>query len=287
MSTHMSPPTWLITGCSSGFGWSLVQRALKVGHSVIATSRNPSKTPDLVEQVEAAANGRWMTLDVNAPDIQSKINEAENVFGGIDVLVNNAGTAQLGAFEDVSEDLARAQMETNFFAPLKITKAVLPGMRRRSQDGRSRAIVNISSGAGFLARPGLSLYAASKHALEAISESMSTEVAPFNIRVLLVEPGVFGTKFRPQFAPISEAYKDGAADKTLQIMQSMDLSAGGDPAKAAEAIFDVVTGDGRAKDKKKTLRLLLGRDCVEKVRDWLTEVRHDIDEMEDISVDTR
>lgn len=290
MSLLTSPPTWFITGASSGFGWSIAQHALKAGHNVVATSRNPSKTPILVNQVEVLANGHWMAFDVNQSDIRAKIAEAESVFGSIDVLVNNAGYAQLGAFEDISEKDARMQMETNFFAPLKIIQATLPGMRSRSQDGKSRAIVNISSGAGLLARPGLSMYAASKHALEAISESMSTEIAPFNIRMLLVEPGFFRTNMSVSgitYSPLSEGYKDGAADTTIQGMQNIDYRLGGDPDKAAKAIFDVITGEGRAKDKRKVLRLLLGKTCVERVRDWLTEVGRDIGEMEDISVDTQ
>ncbi|KAL9620337.1 MAG: hypothetical protein Q9160_005136 [Pyrenula sp. 1 TL-2023] len=284
-------PTWLITGSSSGFGWSLVQHALEAGHNVIATSRNPSKTPDLVKRVGAAANGHWMALDVTSPasDLRSKIAEAERVFGGIDILVNNAGYAQAGAFEDMNEELARAQMETNFFGVLKLTQAVLPSMRNHSQDGRARAIINISSGAGFLARPGLSLYAASKHALEAIAESMSYEIAPFNIRMLLVEPGFFhsnmvdtGTKFEP----ISEAYKDGVPDKTLQWLRNLGTNqVGGSTDKAAQAIFDVIMEQGRAKGKKKVIRLLLGQDCVKNVRNWMGQVSAEIDEMEEISVD--
>lgn len=290
----MSPqaaPTWLITGSSSGFGWSLVQHALESGHNVIATSRNPSKTPDLVKRVNDAANGHWLALDVTSPasEIRSKVAEAERRFGGIDILVNNAGYAQAGAFEDLSEELARSQMETNFFGVFKLTQAVLPGMRNNSQDGRARAIINISSGAGFLARPGLSLYAASKHALEAIAESMSYEIAPFNIRMLLVEPGLFHTNMLDtgtKFEPLSEAYKGGVPDKTLQWLRNIDMSqAGGSTDKAAQAIFDVIMEQGRAKDKKRVIRLLLGQDCVKNIRNWLEQVSGDIDEMEEISVD--
>jgi NAD(P)-dependent dehydrogenase (short-subunit alcohol dehydrogenase family) len=125
-----SNPTWLITGCSSGFGLEVAQAALRVGHNVVATSRNPNKTPDAVSAVTSKANGKWLALDVTASQdsITKTIAEAESVFGRIDILVNNAANAVLGAAEEVPEEVARKEYETNYWGPVKITRAVLPSM---------------------------------------------------------------------------------------------------------------------------------------------------------------
>jgi NAD(P)-dependent dehydrogenase (short-subunit alcohol dehydrogenase family) len=111
-----STSTWLITGCSSGFGYEIAQIALQAGHNVIATSRNPSKTPDAVSTITSKSNGRWLTLDVtdSQQSITQTIAEAESFFGPIDILVNNAGYSVLGAAEEVSEGVARKQYETNY-----------------------------------------------------------------------------------------------------------------------------------------------------------------------------
>ncbi|TVY86263.1 putative oxidoreductase, partial [Lachnellula willkommii] len=188
----MSPPIWFITGCSSGFGKSLALLALRSGHKVIATSRNPSKSPDLVSQVEKLG-GVWHALDVCSPEpeLAKAIEKATSVWGRIDILVNAAGYALLGAFETISDKEARAQMETNFFGPLTLTRLVLPAMRAR----HSGTIVQISSATGLEAKPSRSLYSASKFGLEAFSEALYHEVKPLGIRVLLVEPGWFGTNF--------------------------------------------------------------------------------------------
>jgi len=156
-------PVWFITGCSSGFGAGLARLALSAGHKVIATSRNPSKTPELVQEVESKG-GNWLQLDVCSPDLPKVLDKALSIHGQIDVLVNNAGFSLLGAVEDISDIEARSQMETNFFAPLNIIRHLLPSMRSR----RTGTIVNISSTAGQVALPAVGIYAASKHALEGI-----------------------------------------------------------------------------------------------------------------------
>lgn len=159
-------PTWFITGCSSGFGYHIALKALEQGHNVIASSRNPSKTPDLVEKITSQYNGRgyWVQLDVNSQleQIQSSIADAEKLFGSIDVLVNNAGWVVQGALEEIPEEKYRQILETHFFGPLKLCKAVLPAMRER----RSGTIVNISSVAGVTAMPTSTAYSASKWAIE-------------------------------------------------------------------------------------------------------------------------
>jgi NAD(P)-dependent dehydrogenase (short-subunit alcohol dehydrogenase family) len=154
-------PVWFITGCSSGFGTGLALTALNMGHRVIASSRNPSRTPDLVSQVQSLG-GYWLTLDVTSPNASDVVKEALKIYGHIDYFVNNAGYGLLGAIEDFSEEEYRHQMEVNFFAPLKLIQTVLPSMRER----RSGTIVNISSTSGQDGIPACGLYSASKFALE-------------------------------------------------------------------------------------------------------------------------
>ncbi|KAL9620241.1 MAG: hypothetical protein Q9160_005250 [Pyrenula sp. 1 TL-2023] len=307
MSSNTSPKlTWLITGCSSGIGivvrnkfswprsltsfsgFALALSALKAGHNVIASSRNPSKSPAQVKEIESQPNGRWISLDITAADLSSTLSEAERHFGGIDILVNNAGYALMGALEDIPESQARAQMDTNFFGPLRLMQAALPGMRARGLAGRQSTIVNLSSVGGLNAVPTAGLYAASKHALEAISESLSKEVAAFGIRILIVEPGAIRTQFltstNVNFTEPSTPYQSGVAGQTLETYKSMDGKQGGSPEKAAQAIFDVVMGSGRAQGKRKVLRLLQGKDCHQRVRAKVQNVIDDLEEMEDLDV---
>lgn len=147
MAASSEATTWFITGCSSGFGWALAKLALSQGHNVIATSRNPQKTPDLVKEVQASPRGRWLTLDMCASTdvIKRVVHDAEAAFGGIDVVVNNAGYSLLGAWENISEEDAKKEFETNVWGPQKVMKAVIPGMR----DRHSGTIVNITSIAGI------------------------------------------------------------------------------------------------------------------------------------------
>ncbi|TVY19167.1 putative oxidoreductase [Lachnellula arida] len=264
----MSPPIWLITGCSSGFGKSLALLALRSGHKVIATSRNPSKTPDLVSQVEKLG-GVWHALDVCSPEpeLAKAIEKATNVWGRIDILVNAAGYALLGAFETISDKEARAQMETNFFGPLTLTRLVLPAMRAR----HSGTIVQISSTAGLEAKPSRSLYSASKFGLEAFSEALYHEVKPLGIRVLIVEPGWFGTNFsqalvRPEVALPGE-YEGTPVQSVLDAtIAGAGAKAPNDTEKGCRAVFDVVMGSGLAEGVEGVLRLPLGKDCVARIR---------------------
>ncbi|KAL9110596.1 MAG: hypothetical protein Q9227_004954 [Pyrenula ochraceoflavens] len=273
-------PTWLITGCSSGLGLSLAQTVLSRGHNVIASSRNPSKTPEAVKSITSHANGRWIALDVTASPVElaSKAKEAESLFGGrIDVLVNNAGYSILGALEDIPPEAARAQMDTNFFGPLALTNVVLPGMRARG----TGVIVNVSSVAGQCPLPSSGLYAASKFALEAISESFAAEVAPFGVKVLIVEPGAFRTQFlastNANFVESSEAYKEGPVGVTVGKYRSMDGKQGGDPEKACRYIVEAVMGEGEFAGGKEVQRLMLGADCRARVKAKVESLQRDME----------
>jgi short-subunit dehydrogenase len=155
------PLTWLITGSSSGIGLQLARHALAAGHKVIATSRNPGKTPDLVSEV-TSQGGRWLRLDADDQNCGQVITDLEQAGTQIDVLVNSAGFAISGPAEAFTEAEVRSVMETDFFGPYRLMRAAVPFMRAR----RSGVIVNISSAAGLQARPSLSVYGAAKSALD-------------------------------------------------------------------------------------------------------------------------
>ncbi|RAH71914.1 putative short chain oxidoreductase/dehydrogenase [Aspergillus aculeatinus CBS 121060] len=282
-----TPHVWLITGCSAGFGISIARAVLAHGHLVVATSRNPTKTPDLVEEI-TQKGGHWLTLDVTSPeeDIKKVVEKARDLYGHIDVVVNNAGFAVVSALEDVDESAIRAQFETNVYGLIKVTKSVLPIMR----NSRSGTIVNMSSVGGLRALPAVSLYSASKHAVEAISEALALELSPFGIRVLLVEPGAFRTNFLGQnavsYQPPSDPYLGTAVEKTQQYLHSENGKQPGDPEKAAERIYEVVMGEGMAKDKKQYLRLVLGNKAYENARLKVADLSENFLALEDISRST-
>ena len=165
MSTTFTTPkkqlTWLITGCSSGFGLSLTRIAQAGGHTVIATSRNPSRTPELVAEVEGNG-GKWLQLDVASPNSAQVIEDLEKSGQEISILVNNAGFSIYAPIETFAEDEIRAEMESMYFGPLRLIRAVLPHMRKR----RFGVIVNMSSGAALEARDSMGAYAGAKAGLD-------------------------------------------------------------------------------------------------------------------------
>ena len=165
-SIPKKPLTWLITGCSSGFGLSLTRIAQAGGHTVIATSRDPSRTPDLVSEVESKG-GKWVQLDVTSPSSSSLVERLEKAGHHVDVLVNNAGYSVFASVETASEEEIRGQMETMYFGPLRLIRAVLPHMRQR----KSGVIVNISSGASLEGQVTMGPYAGAKAGLDGIQEA--------------------------------------------------------------------------------------------------------------------
>jgi len=184
--------TVLITGASAGIGRAAAVRLAASGHHVIATGRNDGA----LEQIRRTAKGKvdTLTLDVTSPAaIENARREVEAICGqrGLDVLINNAGTTLAGPIEDVGDAELKAQFETNVFGPLRMIRAFLPGMRAR----RHGRIINISSIVGRLALPFFGPYNATKHAIEALSDSLRNEVRPFGIEVVLIEPGGISTGF--------------------------------------------------------------------------------------------
>ncbi|KAI2467533.1 putative short-chain oxidoreductase [Annulohypoxylon bovei var. microspora] len=267
------PLTWLITGASSGFGESLARLVLASGHKLIATSRNLSRNSDFVAEVNAHGNGsKWLKLDVDDQDSGKLIESLEASGDAIDVLVNNAGYSIYGPVETLAEEEMRALMDTLYFGPLRLIRAVLPHMRKRKYG----VVVNISSGAGLEGMDSMGGYAGAKAALDGISKVLAKEIAPFGIRTLTVTLGTFNTSFCDTTivgkAPLPDAYKGSVAEKMIQILSSGSLKPNGDKDKAMKALYDVVVGEGVGKGHEAERLLPLGQDMtvrVKTVRDYL------------------
>src|SRR6202046_1706409 len=250
----MYKTVWLITGAGRGMGTDIAKAALAAGHAVVATGRDP-------ERVTAAIGAHddllAVKLDITDPDDAAAAAQAAvDRFGRVDVLVNNAGNFIAGFFEEISPDDFRAQVETNLFGPLNVTRAVLPVMR----DQRSGLVVTISSTAGITGAEFTSAYAAAKFALEGWMESLAPEVAPYGIRTMLVVPGFFRTDL---LTPESTSYaKPGIDDYTERTKNTvagwsgMNGRQGGDPAKLAKALIQLIGSD------EPPLRWAAGADAV-------------------------
>ncbi|KAJ6092602.1 hypothetical protein N7486_007891 [Penicillium sp. IBT 16267x] len=258
----MSSPAWLITGASNGFGLEMCLHVLRAGHRVVGSVRKSQAS------------------------IASKI----HALGRIDYLINVAGYSILAACEDISDKEATLQMTTNFFGPLYTLQAVLPAMRAQ----RSGTIVNISSGAAQDPLPACSLYSASKAALEAASESLAKEVAPHNIRVLIVEPGNFRTSFvgaladaSPDPATVAPHYDDSVG-VVMRKFLTVHGRQPGDPRKGVERIFEVVTGTGMAGHLAgKISRLVLGSDAYARMQKSCCErFGNDLSLQEEVALST-
>lgn len=281
MSTTASTPetrkTWFITGAASGFGHAFAEHALAQGHNVVATARDAGRLADLV----ALAPDRVLAtpLDVDAAGAaEAAVQAAVARFGRIDVLINNAGYGVVGALEETSDAELRALMNTNFFGAMAVTRAALPVLRAQ----QSGAIVNISSLGGQLSFSGFSAYSASKFALEGASEALAQEVAPFGIKVLIVEPGQFRTQLAGsgmRHMPVIEAYQP-VVGATREFAHTMHNTQAGDPRKAAVAIE-------KALDAEHTpLRLQLGDDSVDAVRAHAQALLKDMEAWEAVSRST-
>jgi len=269
--------TWFITGAASGFGHAFAEHALARGHNVVATARDASRLADLV----ALAPDRVLAtpLDVDAAGAaEAAVEAAVARFGRIDVLVNNAGYGVVGALEETSDAELRALMNTNFFGAMAVTRAALPVLRAQ----KSGAIVNISSLGGQLSFAGFSAYSASKFALEGASEALAQEVAPFGIKVLIVEPGQFRTQLAGsgmRHMPVIEAYQP-VVGATREFAHSMHNTQAGDPRKAAVAIAKALEAEHTP------LRLQLGGDSVDAVRAHAQALLKDMEAWEALSRST-
>lgn len=228
--------TWFITGASRGFGREFAEAALKRGDRVAATARNTGALYDLKGYGDAFLP---LQLDVtNRAAAMQAVRDAHHHFGRLDIVVNNAGYGHFGFFEETTEEEARAQFETNLFGVMAVTQAALPLMRKQG----GGHIVQISSIGGVAAFTSLSIYHASKWALEGMSEALAQEVAPFGIKVTLVEPGGYGTDWagssaaRSQPLPVYDEARKAMAERRSG-------SSVGDPAAAAAALLEVVDAE--------------------------------------------
>jgi NAD(P)-dependent dehydrogenase (short-subunit alcohol dehydrogenase family) len=230
--------TWLITGCSSGLGRALAEAVIGAGHNAVVTARNVSSVADLSDT--APERVLAVALDVTKPaQVAVAVQDAERRFGGVDVLVNNAGYGYRAAVEEGDDADIRTLFETHFFGAVAMIKAVLPGMRGR----RSGAIVNISSIGVQLAAVGSGYYSAAKAAIEGLSGALRGELAPLGISVTVVEPGAFRTDFAGRSLAESATVIDDYAATAGQRRKEHDTMHGnqpGDPAKAGAAIMAAV-----------------------------------------------
>ncbi|MBV8869045.1 MAG: SDR family NAD(P)-dependent oxidoreductase, partial [Acetobacteraceae bacterium] len=255
MST--SETVWFITGASSGFGRAFASYAIEQGYSVAATARDVRNLDSLVKQ--APSRVLALKLDVTREDeVGRAIQAAVARFERIDVLINNAGFGLVGAVEETPIGEWRAAMETMFFGAIAMTRAALPTLRAQG----AGAVVNISSMGGQMSTAGFGAYSAAKFALEGASEALAQELAPFGIKVLIVEPGAFRTGFAGgalRHMPVMEPYRE-VVGGTRDFARSMNETQEGDPLKAAAAIDDALRAE------KTPLRLQLGGDAIAAVR---------------------
>jgi NAD(P)-dependent dehydrogenase (short-subunit alcohol dehydrogenase family) len=269
--------TWLVTGCSTGLGRALAATALDRGETVVATARDAAAIADLARSHPDTA--LVLPLDVT-DDAQRRqvVRAALERFGGIDVLVNNAGHGYRAAVEEAADDQVQALFATNFFGPVALIQAVLPAMREHGHG----TIVTVSSGGVRSCPIGAGHYVATKAALEALTGSLRKEVQPLGLTTMTVEPGAFRTNYKRSLTQVRQpisAYADTVGARRREDSTEHNLQPG-DPARAAEAIIAAV----QSPDPPRLL--VLGPDARNWFRDSLTELTADVDAWEHSSVST-
>lgn len=276
MTQQNEKPVWFITGCSTGFGRELAQHLLKAGYRVVITARKPEQVQDLAAGYETRA--LVLALDVTVPEqITRATQAAEQHFGRIDVLVNNAGVGYFGSFEESDLPAVRRMFDINVWGLSEMTRAVLPGMRKQ----RSGTIVNLSSIGGIAAFPALSFYNATKFAVEALSEALMHEVAPLGIKVLLVEPGPFRTDWAGRSADeatTSIADYEETAGARKKLIRDYSGKQPGDPKRAVAAIVQAV------ESAHPPLRLLLGKAALGVAEKKLSTMKADFDAWREVTI---
>jgi len=271
-----STPVWFITGCSTGFGRDLAKLVLDRGWRTVVTARDQARVADLVQGCE----NRALALDLDVTDpaqITAAVQAAEDRFGAIDVLVNNAGYGYQASVEEGVEAEIRAQFDANFFGLAAMIRAVLPGMRAR----RRGHILNITSVAGFVGFPGSGYYAASKHAVEGLSDSLGREVAPLGIRVTCIEPGPFRTDWAGRSLKQTPSRTADYADTAAARLKATAEKSGkqeGDPVRAGEAMIRVV------EDANPPRHLVLGAWGLDAVTGKLSDTLAEIEAWRDVGL---
>lgn len=272
-SDQSEKPVWFITGCSTGFGRQIAKHVLELGYRAVVTSRELEDVRDLAELGDTLV----LELDVtDRPQAEQAVKAAEEHYGGIDVLVNNAGIGYFAAVEESDEREVQKMFDVNVFGLSRMIHVVLPGMRKR----RKGCIVNLSSIAGLRSFPALGYYNATKFAVEGFPEALWQEVEPLGIKVMLVEPSGFRTDWagrsanetKHQIADYSET-----ADKNIRQLRAVSGHQNGDPVRAAEAIVKAVESPSPPH------RLLLGNESYDGAMAKLDELREEFAAWEDVS----
>lgn len=267
--------TWLITGCSSGIGRGIAKAVLKKGDNAVVTARNIDKVADLIEAYPNSAYA--VTLDItDRNSISNAVKQAQTKFGTIDVLINNAGYGYRSSVEEGIIEDVEVLFNTNFFGPIELIKEVLPQMR----SNKSGAIVNVSSIAAVRSAVGSGYYAASKAALELMSDGLAKELKPLGIKVMIAQPGSFRTNFYDTSLKGTNKKIDDyneTAGKTRKENVVNNKNQPGDPDKAGQVIVETIEREDYP------FRLLLGSDAVRIVTQALEERIKEIDDWKDVS----
>jgi len=275
-STQRAQRVWFITGASTGFGRLLAEEVLKAGGKVVATARKLDNVADLEKKYPQTAQA--LSLDVtDARQVDSAVAQAFARFGRVDVLVNNAGYGVAGAIEEVSEAEFMPMFETNVFGLLRVTRALLPHLRKQ----RSGHILNLSSIGGVVAGPGIGFYNATKFAVEGLSEALAAELAPLGIHVTIIEPGPFRTDFLGRSGVVAKTRLpdyDNTAGNMRKYFAENDGKQKGDPLRAVRAMMEVV------ESPNPPLRLLLGASAVQRLRTKLGNWEKEIAAWEKVTV---
>ncbi|MFG1910696.1 SDR family NAD(P)-dependent oxidoreductase [Kribbella sp. NPDC048928] len=243
---------WFVTGSSRGLGREFVEAALSRGDQVAATARNAASLDDLVTKYGDAVLP--LAMDVTDKDaVRASVDRAKEHFGRLDVIVNNAGYAQIGAVEELTEKQLRDQMETNLFGAVWVVQAALPHLRAQG----SGHIFQLSSAAGLMAMPLGGAYHASKWALEGLNEALAQEVAEFGIKVTIIEPGGYATRGGKNPDPLNNGFlaepNPAYAALRERLSGAMGKQPAGDPAAAAEVLLELADTDNPP------LRILFGQ----------------------------
>jgi NAD(P)-dependent dehydrogenase (short-subunit alcohol dehydrogenase family) len=279
----MTPPVWLISASSSGFGKFIALDALKRGHTVVATARSTAKIEDLKE-----AGATTIALDVtdSLDNLKKIIAGVIEKHGRIDHLINAAGYILEGAVEEATPEETIQQFNTNLFGNLNVIRAVLPYMREQ----KSGVIALFGSLGSWRAGPAFALYSATKWACSGVAEGLRPELEPFGITTFVIEPGYFRTGFLNPGARVKTQalpeYEVTAVGETRKLLDKTDNNQPGDVRKGAKVIVDVMTKTGSAEGKEIPLRLVLGTDVDGVIRDKASSTVKLLDEWHDVIVST-
>ena len=267
---------WLITGCSTGFGRELAKQTLALGHKVAVAARKVEDIEDIINAYPETAIP--VTLDVTrADDISNAVKQVTEIFGRVDVLVNNAGIGYFGSVEESDNTETRRMFDINFFGLADMTRAVLPMMRKQ----RSGHIINIASIGGLMAFPALAYYNATKFAVDGFSEALAKEVKALGINVTIIAPSGFRTDWAGRSANEAESTIEDyklTAGQNQENIRAYSGNQPGDPVRAAKAIIEVV------ESPNPPLRLLLGAAALKNGRKKLEELAADFDAWQDTTV---